>query len=179
VSGFVGLAVFQADPALVESVQRIAWAQIVMAALMGLAWLAVIVAALYAIRLIRSARASIQPIIDRANRIAGDATEVSESVRGQVDELLGTVSQTNERLREAVRAAELRVREFGAVLEAVQGETEEVLLDTAAAARGVHVAAESLRQPRNIGRARGPAVPPPPPPAAELDAPVARKELGG
>lgn len=175
----VGLVALQTDPALLESVQRIAWAQIIMAALMSLAFLAVIGAGLFAIRFIRKAQASIQPTIDRVNAIAADAGAVSEQVKKQVDTLLETVQQANERLRDAVHAAELRVRDFGAVLDAVQGETEEVLLDTAATARGVHVAAETLTQTRKIGRSRAPAVPPPGPPAADLGAPVARKELGG
>jgi len=178
VSGLVGLAAIQADPAFLQAVQRIAWAQIVMAVLLGLAWLAVIAAGLYAIRLFRSAQASIQPIIDRANTIAGDAGHVSESVRGQADALVETVQEANERLREAVAAAEGRVRDFGAVLDAVQAEAENVLLDTAATARGMHVTAESLRKSRKVGRTRPAVVPPPGPPAADLDAPVARKELG-
>jgi hypothetical protein len=180
VTSFVGLAVVQVDPALLESVQRIAWAQIVMAALLSLAFLGVIGAALFAIRFIRKAQASIQPTIDRVNAIAADAGKVSEQVKEQVDTLLETVQQVNDRLRDAVHAAELRVRDFGAVIDAVQGEAEDVLLDTAATARGVHVAAESLTKPRKMAGPRVPAaVPPPGPPAADLGAPVARKELGG
>ena len=175
----VGVVAVQTDPALLESVQRIAWAQIVIAALMSLAFLAVIGAGLFAIRLVRKAQASMQPTIDRVNAIAADAGEVSEHVKEQVDTLLATVQQVNDRLREAVLAAELRVRDFGAVLDAVQGEAEDVLLDTAATARGVHVAAETLTQPRKIGRSQVPAAPPPGPPAADLGAPIARKELGG
>jgi hypothetical protein len=38
------------------------------------------------------------------------------------------------------------VRQFGAVLDVVQAEAEEVLLDAAATAHGVHSAARALRQ---------------------------------
>jgi hypothetical protein len=179
VRSIVGLVAMQTDPALLDSVQRIAWSQIIMAALMSLAFLIVIGAGVFTIRLIRKAQASIQPTIDRVNAIAADAGAVSDQVKEQVETLLETVQQANDRLRQAVHAAELRVRDFGAVLDAVQGETEDVLLDTAATARGVHVAAETLTQTRKIGRSRGPAASPPGPPAIDLGAPVARKELGG
>jgi hypothetical protein len=177
--GIVALVAMQADPEILEYLQRIAWSQIAMAAMMGLAFLGVLGAALYAIRLIRSAQASIQPIMDRANRIAGTAEEASTAARKQVDEILATVQELNERLRAAGHSAELRVRDFTAVLDAVQGEAENVLLDTAATARGVHVTAERLRQPQAIRRKQQSAVPPSPPGAGELPMTGAQKELGG
>ena len=177
--GIVALAAMQTDPQLLEYIQRIAWSQVAMAAMMGLAFLGVLGAALYAIRLIRTAQAAIQPILDRANRIAGDAADASASARKQVDEILATVQTLNERLRSAGESAEVRVRDFAAVLDAVQGEAESVLLDTAATARGVHVTAERLRQPKAIRRKQQPAVPPTHTAAGELDEPAARKELGG
>ena len=177
--GIIALAAIQADPQVVEYLQRIAWSQIAMAVMMGLAFLGVLGAALYAIRLIRTAQASIQPIIDRANRIAGTAEDASNAARKQVDEILATVQELNERLRAAGQSAELRVRDFAAVLDAVQGEAESVLLDTAATARGVHVTAERLRQPNAKRRTQQPAAPPSPPAAGELDEPVSRRELGG
>lgn len=177
--GLVALAAFQADPEVLDYLQRIAWSQIAMAVMMGLAFLGVLAAALYAIRLIRTTQRSVQPIIDRANRIAGDAADASASAKKQVGEILETVQELNERLRAAGQSAELRVRDFAAVLDAVQGEAESVLLDTAATARGVHVTAERLRQPKPTRRKQQPAVPPSPPAAGELNIPAARKELGG
>jgi hypothetical protein len=178
-SFIAGLLAIQTDPELLAYVQRIAWAQMAMAAMMALAFLGVLGAALYAIRLLRTAQSSIQPVLDRANKIAGDAAEASASVRTQVDEVVATVRELNERLREAGQSAEVRVRDFAAVLDAVQGEAESVLLDTAATARGVHVTAERLRQPRVVRRTQQPAVPPPKHTAGDVETPAVRKELGG
>jgi hypothetical protein len=177
--GFVALAAVQADPEVLDYLQRIAWAQIAMAVMMGLAFLGVLGAALYTMRLIRTAQKQLQPMIDRANRIAGDAADASAAAKKQIDEVLATVEELNQRLRAAGQSAELRVRDFAAVLDAVQGEAESVLLDTAATARGVHVTAERLREPKAIRRRQQPAVPPSPPAAGEVNPPAARKELGG
>jgi hypothetical protein len=71
---------------------------------------------------------------------------------------MNTLNEVNDSLRDATRNATALAREFGAVLEVVQTEAEELLLDTAATARGVHTAAERLRTPRIPAPSR-PAVP--------------------
>lgn len=177
--GFVALVAIQADPEVLDYLQRIAWAQIAMAVMLGLAFLGVLGAGLYAMRLFRSIQRQIQPMIDHATGIAADAADVSAAARKQADEVLATVRELNERLRAAGDSAEMRVRDFAAVLDAVQSEAESVLLDTAATARGVHETARRLREPGAMRRRQRPAVPPPPPEAGELPMPAARKELGG
>jgi uncharacterized protein YoxC len=85
------------------------------------------------------------PLIEKLTRLTDDARGVTDSVRRRVTDLMDTVADLNEALRGAHRAADTRVREFAAVLDVVQSETEEVLLDGAATARGVHATAEALR----------------------------------
>ncbi|HUF67070.1 MAG TPA: hypothetical protein VMM79_00365 [Longimicrobiales bacterium] len=85
------------------------------------------------------------PLIEKLTRLTDDARGVTDSVRRRVTDLMDTISDVNEALRGAHRAADTRVREFAAVLDVVQSETEEVLLDGAATARGVHATAEALR----------------------------------
>jgi hypothetical protein len=58
---------------------------------------------------------------------------------------MDTVNDLNRSLRKASGAAEERVRDFAAVLDVVQEEAEQILLDSAATARGLHATAESLR----------------------------------
>jgi uncharacterized protein YoxC len=85
------------------------------------------------------------PLIEKLTRLTDDARGVTDSVRRRVTDLMDTVSDLNEALRGAHRAADMRVREFAAVLDVVQSEAEEVLLDGAATARGFHATAEALR----------------------------------
>jgi hypothetical protein len=152
--GTAPLALVQTDPAVLEQLQRIAWSQMVMATVTVLVGLAIIGAVFFAVRLLRSAERSVkqlvtraEPIIDKANGIAANAGNVSDTVKRRADEVLETVHDLNEQLRDAVDVAEERIRDFGAVLEVVQEEAQSILLDGAATARGVHVAAERLRQP--------------------------------
>jgi uncharacterized protein YoxC len=171
-TALAALAMIQADAQLAAQVDRIAWAQIVMAVAMAILALILIgigvmafIALRGANRILARVEKSVQeltphakPLIERATRIATDASDVSDTVRRRTNELMDTVADMNRSLREASHAAEERVRDFAAVLEVVQQEAEQVLLDTAATARGLHATAESLRgdgpRPRRVGPAR-------------------------
>lgn len=160
--GIAATLILQVDPAVASALQRIAIAQIVMAVAIGLMILILIGGALYSLKLIadvqkgiHAAQKSVQrllpsatPIMEKAKNVAGDVEDMTGAVRRQVDDLMSTLNEVNVSLRDATRIATQRAREFGAVLEVVQTEAEELLLDTAATARGVHTAAERLRQPR-------------------------------
>jgi methyl-accepting chemotaxis protein len=87
------------------------------------------------------------PLVDRVTNLATDARDVTDTVRRRVTDLMDTVEQVNQSLKTASKAAEVRVRDFVAVLDVVKAEAEEVLMDTAATARGIHRTAEALRQP--------------------------------
>ncbi len=89
----------------------------------------------------------VEPLIEKVTRLADDSRDITDSVRRRVNELMDTVGDLNRGLRKAGQVTELRFREFAAVLDVVREEAEEVLLDTAATARGIHTAAEALRRP--------------------------------
>ncbi len=161
-------AVLQQAPAIQLQLERIAWSQIVMAvalALVTLALLATTIASFLLFRSVRKAVASVQqqvqamlpkaePLLTAASKVASDATSVSGTARERAEEILATVKDLNERLRELATETEGRVRDFGAVLDVVQAETREILLDAAATARGVHTTAEAIAasSPRKLGR---------------------------
>lgn len=156
----------QADPALVEAVARIATAQTVVMICTILVLLLAVGGALLSYntmkRLSRTLRAlekvidelapRAEPLIDGVTRIAVDASAITEAVRRKTNDLFDTVDEVNERVRELTDAAEHRVRQIGTVLDVVQAEAEEIMLDAAATARGVHEAAHVLREPRQSGR---------------------------
>ncbi len=163
-------AVLLQTPAVQAQLERIAWSQIVMAVGMAAITLAMLAVAVGAFLLFRSVRRTLgnvqkqvqalapraEPLLTAANKLAADATSVSTSARARADEVLATVKDLNERLRALSAETEDRVREFGAVLDVVQAETRDILLDAAAAARGVHATAETLgvTGPRKPGRRR-------------------------
>ncbi|MGH7470879.1 MAG: hypothetical protein ACRENP_23270 [Longimicrobiales bacterium] len=164
------IAILQTDPVLLERLGRIASAQTILSVVAGLFALLAVGAGILSYktfktlaRTLRSLERVIdqlapraEPLIDGVTRIAVDAGEVTSSVRKKVSEVLETVDDVNIRLRDATDAAEQRVRQFGAVLDVVQAEAEELLLDAAATARGVHSAARTLREPARDRRRRLP-----------------------
>ena len=97
-----------------------------------------------------------EPLIDGVTRVAVDASEISDAVRDKVTDFLETVEDLNVKLRSATAAAEERVREFGTVLDVVQNEAQDLLLDAASTAKGVHEAARALRGERPAPRRLAP-----------------------
>ena len=164
-------AVLQQAPAVQVQLERIAWSQIVMAVALGLVTLAMLAVAVGAFLLFRSVRKAVgslqhqvqtllpkaEPLLTAAGKVASDATSVSATAKERAEEILTTVKDLNERLRELATETEGRVRDFGAVLDVVQAETREILLDAAATARGVHTTAETLAasNPRKLAGRRG------------------------
>lgn len=144
------------DAGLIAEVHRLGTIQVVVAILIGvlaLAALGVAAGALIAVRKLSSAvirnmnqiTPKLSPLLASVTRIAGDAEEVADSAKARVGDLLETVDDVNARLRSVTDAVEERVRQFGTVIDVVQSETENILLDAASTARGVHSAAEMLR----------------------------------
>lgn len=168
-------AVLQTDPALVEQLQRIADYQrwmMVAAVLVALAALAI---ALFALRVLLKARQMLNDAQRRVNEMAPrlapslqrvrqiiDATgDTVEDVRSRVGEISATFDDLNQSLRAAGRGAETRVKELAAVIDVVRAEAEELLLDGAATAHGIHTTAKALRAPRPTGQVLRPEPPPP------------------
>lgn len=151
----------QAEPRALEALERIATAQLVMAGIMTLIALgsvAVVVVILLQLRSLRrmldEMRPRLAPLIDRATHVTSDVAGATDNIRRKVDDVLHTVEELRRSLERARTAAEERVASFGAVLDVVQTETEELLLDAAATARGVHETARALREPSGTSRGR-------------------------
>ena len=149
----------QAVNELPAQLDRLVLVQTVMAGAtvaVALMALAVALGALLAIRRVTRTIASMdraiqrlspraEPILDKAAKIAGDLGEISGTIRRDFDDVHETIDRASKQLRAAAMAAEERVRDFGLVLQVVQEEAEELLLDTAATARGLHTTAAALR----------------------------------
>lgn len=156
------MIVSQTDPAVLEQLSRIATAQTVMmfataamvvlaigGALLSFSTLKTMGRTLRALeKVVDELAPRAEPLIDGATRVAVDSAAITESVRRRVNDLLDTAEDVNLRLRSATDAAEERVRQFGAVLDVVQSETEGMLLGAASTARGVQTAAKALTRPR-------------------------------
>jgi uncharacterized protein YoxC len=144
---------------LATDIQRIAWAQIIMAGSMVLVGLAALVALVLSLRTLRAMARLIHSVertverltpqvellSHRANDVARDAAGVSVSFRKEMEGIVETVEELHGKVKQAAEVAEDRVRHFGDVLDVVQGETEALLMDAAAAAHGVHRTARALR----------------------------------
>lgn len=114
--------------------------------------LAIIVVSLVAIYgalkvrgMIKRIRGDFDPAIRNLTAASEQAKAVSATLRRNVDELSGTVSDTNQKVRAATEAAEARLGELNALLGVVQREAEDIFVRTASAVRGVQVGAGALR----------------------------------
>ena len=166
------------DAQVLEALGRIATAQtVIMIVALLFVLLAIAVAAL-SLKTLKSLSRTLQsaelvveklapraePILDGVKQVADDASSISETVRQKVNDVLDTVDDMNVKLRSATAEAEQRLREFGTVLDVVQDEAQDLLLDAASTARGVHEAARTLRRERPSTRRL-----PPGPPDIPLD----------
>jgi hypothetical protein len=107
---------------------------------------AVIFAALKARSMMKRMRADFDPAIRNANALSETMLKLSEKVRGNVEELSATVSETNLKVRRATEAAEVRLAELNALAGVVQAEAEETFVRAASAVRGVQVGTAALRR---------------------------------
>jgi hypothetical protein len=165
----------QAEPEIAAQLERIANLQRWMMISVGLITLALVAVGLSSVYLLFTARRMIsdanatfhrlapqlKPSLERAQRTLGAVSETAENVRARVEDITATFDEANQALREAGRAAEVRVRELAAVIDVVREEAQELLLDGAATAHGIHTTAKALRAPRPTGQALRPEPPPP------------------
>jgi methyl-accepting chemotaxis protein len=116
----------------------------------ALAIIAVGFAAIYvALRvrgMMKRMRADFEPAIRNANAVSDNVKVLSDRVRGNVEELSATVSETNEKVRRATEVAEARLGELNATLGVMQREAEDVFVRAASTVRGVQVGTEALRR---------------------------------
>ena len=88
--------------------------------------------------------ADVSPLARHAGNIADNLDYISTSIRHDVQQVNATIAAANQRLHEAVVAAEDRLNDFNALLEVVQQEAEQAFVSTAAAVRGVRTGAATL-----------------------------------
>lgn len=86
------------------------------------------------------------PMLASFSRLTDNAVEISETLRFRSRDVLDNLEEISLRLKIGAESVEERVKKFGVVLDVVQGEAEELLLDAASTARGVHTAAEVMRE---------------------------------
>jgi hypothetical protein len=143
--------------AIAAELNRIGDIQMVMviaAAILALFALAIAAAALFALVKLRKAMerglsvlpAKTDPMMAAATRVAENAREVSETVKVRVKDILGDLEEIGDRLKTGADAVEERVKRFGVVVDVVQDKAEDLLLDAASTAHGVHTAAEVMRE---------------------------------
>jgi uncharacterized protein YoxC len=151
----------QVDPLALAALERIAVAQTVMAVIMVIIGLIAIGGAMLVLLELRTARRVMRglsdtlydlkprlaPLLDRATHVTSDVSGITDNVRRRVDDILHTAEELNRSVRRGSAEAERRMRRFSAVLDMVQTEAEDVLLDAAATARGMHETARVLREP--------------------------------
>jgi uncharacterized protein YoxC len=84
------------------------------------------------------------PVLDRARSVAENVEFITMAVRTDVEKITASVAGLNDRLREASNRMEERIQDFNALVDVLQGEAEEMALDTAAAVRGVRAGTRNL-----------------------------------
>lgn len=164
----MAMAAVQLDTAAMDAIRSIAIAQMIMAAVMIIIGLIAIGGAIVVLLELRSARRLLHnlgdtvaelkprlaPLIDRTIHITSDVAGMTDNIRRRIDDLLFTVEQLNRIVKRGGNMAEERMARFAEVLDVVQTEAEDLLLDAAATARGVHETARQLRQEPPRGKPR-------------------------
>ena len=89
-------------------------------------------------------RQNLGPVSDRARSISDNVEFISQALRTDVEQLSGSVTALTERLHLASDRMEERIEEFNVLMEVVQGEAEEIFLDTASTVRGVREGARAI-----------------------------------
>lgn len=90
-------------------------------------------------------RHDLGPLIERTRGVMQNAEEISITVREDVERLSETVQRFEAQLREVADITAERVRQFDALLGAVQEEAEDLFLTTASTARGIRAGVRALR----------------------------------
>lgn len=101
--------------------------------------------------MIKRVRGDFDPAIRNLTAASESAKAVSAALRKNVEELSGTVSDTNQKVRRATEMAEARLLELHALLEVMQREAEELFIRAGSAVRGVQVGVGALRALRRRG----------------------------
>jgi len=100
----------------------------------------------------RAAHQSLGPVSDRARAISDNVEFITQALRSDVEQLHASVGALTDRLHLASERMEERIEEFNALMEVVQGEAEELFLDTASTMRGVREGARTIAAGSIAGR---------------------------
>lgn len=110
----------------------------------ALALLAMTVLLLQIRKLLAGMQKQLQPVADRARAAAENVEYISAVVRTDIRKVNDSVTKITSHLNDASDHMEDRIAEFNALMQVVQGEAEDIFLDTAAAAHGVRAGARTL-----------------------------------
>jgi hypothetical protein len=94
--------------------------------------------------LLERIEADVMPLTKHAHSIADNLDYISTAIRADLGMIQDTLKSANRTIRDAVGATELKVNEFNALLDVVQGEAEGLFVSTAATVRGVKTGASHL-----------------------------------
>jgi methyl-accepting chemotaxis protein len=94
----------------------------------------------------KAAHQNLGPVSDRARAISDNVEFITQSLRTDVEKLNTSVRALTDRLQLASDRMEERIEEFNALMEVVQGEAEEVFLDTVSTVRGVREGARTITE---------------------------------
>lgn len=101
-------------------------------------------------RLNSIAAKDIRPILQHGEKIGENVSEMSSTVRKDVELLHGTIVDAQKKVSHAADLASDRINQFSALMELVQEEAESLFVDSASIVRGVQVGAERLRDGHSI-----------------------------
>jgi hypothetical protein len=92
-------------------------------------------------------RQGLGPVSERARAISDNVEFITQALRSDVERLNASVKALTARLHQASDRMEERIEEFNALMEVVQGEAEEIFIDTASTVRGVREGARRITRP--------------------------------
>ncbi|MEX2467904.1 MAG: hypothetical protein WD995_13425 [Gemmatimonadota bacterium] len=139
-------------PQIVERRDTLAIAADVAVVLTGLAVLVVGVVIVLTLLELRSTvrevrgglRKNFEPAARRARAISDNLEFVTDRLRHDVQHLTDAVGSLSKRLQQASDHMEDRIEEFNLLMETVQGEAEDIFLDTAATVHGIREGARTI-----------------------------------
>ncbi len=117
---------------------------VALAAISALLLLTMLVLLVQLRKLLAALQRQLRPVADRARVAAENVEFISAVVREDVQKIHSSVAGLSARLKDTSQRMEERVEEFNALMDVVQNEAESVLLDTAAAVRGVRAGAQTI-----------------------------------
>jgi uncharacterized protein YoxC len=102
--------------------------------------------------MLRQVQTHIDPLMGHARDVGENVNYMSSAIRADVQQVTELVDSTRRRLNQTADAAEVRIREFNALLGVMQEEAERLFIDTASTVRGVRAGSDTYRRRVTDGR---------------------------